>query len=254
MAEFDAYAGNYDAGMDNPLKRMVGASADDFIALKVDWLLADLRRGGLAADGGRVALLDYGCGAGLFLRHLRWAGFAGQLTGCDIAQAMLAEARRTWTEGDVPPLDLIDNAALPYPSSRFDVVILCAMLHHVPGAQRAAVTREAQRVLKPHGRIYVFEHNPFNPITAWVVRHTPIDQDAILLSAGEARALLRTAAVTRCRTEHLMFFPPRWRWTRKLEKWLRWLPMGGQYVVVGTKEATELPNQQTICSPLRLCA
>jgi ubiquinone/menaquinone biosynthesis C-methylase UbiE len=238
MAEFDAYAANYDAGMDNPLKRMAGASADDFIALKVDWLLEDLRRSGLATDGANVELLDYGCGAGLFLRHLRRAGFGGRLTGCDIAQAMLAEARRAWTEGDVPALDLIDNAALPYPSSSFDAVILCAMLHHVPPMQRAAVAHEAQRVLKPDGRIYVFEHNPFNPITAWVVRHTPIDQEAILLTAGEARARLRTAAVTPSRTEHLMFFPPRWRWTRKLEKWLRWLPMGGQYVVVGSKASS----------------
>jgi hypothetical protein len=91
------------------------------------------------------------------------------------------------------------------------------------------------RVLKAGGRCYVFEHNPYNPVTRWVVARTPIDRQAILLSSREVRAGLAAAGMRRIRVEHLMFFPPKWRWAQPLEQALRWLPFGGQYVVFGAK-------------------
>ena len=38
-AEFDRHAAAYDGGLDNPIKRMMGDSADQFIAVKARWLL-----------------------------------------------------------------------------------------------------------------------------------------------------------------------------------------------------------------------
>ena len=43
-AEFDAYAADYDAGMDNPLKKRLGSDAASFVEVKVDWLLGTMRR------------------------------------------------------------------------------------------------------------------------------------------------------------------------------------------------------------------
>jgi hypothetical protein len=91
------------------------------------------------------------------------------------------------------------------------------------------------RVLKAGGHCYVFEHNPYHPVTRWVVARTPIDRQAILLPSREARAGLAAAGLCHIRVEHLMFFPPKWRWAQPLEQALRWLPCGGQYVVFGEK-------------------
>ncbi|MBV8408746.1 MAG: hypothetical protein JOY64_14015, partial [Alphaproteobacteria bacterium] len=66
QAEFDRHAVGYDGGLDNPVKRLLGNSADQFIAVKARWLLR--REPGLKS--GRLALLDYGCGAGDLLRVL----------------------------------------------------------------------------------------------------------------------------------------------------------------------------------------
>ena len=63
-AEFDAHAANYDGGLDNPIKRLMGKSQDQFIAVKARWLL----RREPALRGGKMALLDYGCGVGDFMR------------------------------------------------------------------------------------------------------------------------------------------------------------------------------------------
>ena len=39
VAEFNSYAHGYAAGMDHPTKRLLGNSADEFIAVKLRWLL-----------------------------------------------------------------------------------------------------------------------------------------------------------------------------------------------------------------------
>jgi hypothetical protein len=91
------------------------------------------------------------------------------------------------------------------------------------------------RVLKSGGRCYVFEHNPYNPVTRWVVARTPIDRHAILLSSREVCASLAVAGIRHIQVENLMFFPPKWRWAQPLEQALYWLPFGGQYMVFGEK-------------------
>ena len=60
-AEFDEYADGYDAGMGNPIKRLVGSSPVDFLRVKIRWLLADI---GKVTASRPLELLDYGCGSG----------------------------------------------------------------------------------------------------------------------------------------------------------------------------------------------
>jgi SAM-dependent methyltransferase len=235
--EFDQFAVNYNAGMENPVKKLVGDNPDIFIEVKARWLLANLAkpaaRPKLAATPAR--LLDFGCGAGLFLQVLRRLGFAGVLHGCDISSGMLAEAVRTWSEGALPVFDSFVSGKLPYADATFDVVLASAVFHHIAPGDRQVSYTEMARVLKPGGRCYVFEHNPYNPVTRWVVARTPIDRHAILLPSREASTGLTEGGIRNVGVENLMFFPPKWRWARPLENALRWLPFGGQYVVFGEK-------------------
>src|SRR6185503_592 len=101
-----------------------------------------------------------------------------------------------------------DGARTPFSDGQFDIATISAVLHHVPVAGRAAVYAELGRVLKPGGRIYVFEHNPRNPLVRYVIARTPIDENAILLDAQEVRAGLSGAARYELQTDYLMFMPP----------------------------------------------
>jgi 2-polyprenyl-3-methyl-5-hydroxy-6-metoxy-1,4-benzoquinol methylase len=226
-AEFDAYADGYDAGMDNPLKRLVGSSPADFLRVKARLLVADLRR----RFPGGASLLDYGCGTGSFLRELAAAGFDGPATGCDVSDRMLAAARRGWPAGVAPEVYHAGPGEDAGRAGRFDAVVISAVLHHVEPADRPGLYRTLRSLLKPTGRLYVFEHNPWNPVTSWVVRHTRIDRNAVLVPAPELRAGLRAAGFGRLRTRYLMFVPPRLTPLQPLEACLRWLPLGGQYLV-----------------------
>ena len=74
--------------------------------------------------------------------------------------------------------------------------------------ERPAVYAELGRVLKPGRRLYVFEHNPRNPLVRYVIARTPIDKNAILLDATEVRHGLLDAARYEIDTDYLMFMPP----------------------------------------------
>jgi hypothetical protein len=115
VTEFDQFAVGYNAGMDNPIKKMVGDNPDIFIEVKARWLLANLAQHAARAQLARMPqnLLDFGCGMGLFLQVLRRLGFSGMLHGCDISSGMLAEAVRTWSAGTLPVLEPFVNGKLP---------------------------------------------------------------------------------------------------------------------------------------------
>jgi SAM-dependent methyltransferase len=238
-AEFDAYAPGYAAGMEDPVKRLVGGEFASFMDVKSRWLLRDLARRPLksAADLSAATLLDFGCGTGELLQSLRRLGFPGELRGCDVSAEMLALAAQRWCGGTAPQWQPIDTGELPYPAASFDLITVCCVLHHVVPAERPGVYAKLARVLKPGGRVVVFEHNPYNPATRWIVSRAPIDRNAILVSAGAVRRGLADAGLTDLTTHYFLFFPPRFAWLHTAEAALSWLPLGGQYVVIGEKPA-----------------
>jgi len=200
-AEFDKHAATYDGGLDNPIKRLMGNSPDQFIAVKARWLLR--REKGLR--DGSLSLLDYGCGAGDLMRVLAELignkGASASFSGCDVSTGMLAEVARRWP-GDlgVPPsVAAQDGARTPFADGQFDIATASAVLHHVPVADRPAVYAELGRVLKPGGRLYVFEHNPRNP---WYATSLPARRSTKMpscLTPTRCRRACSTAPATRSR-------------------------------------------------------
>jgi SAM-dependent methyltransferase len=232
-AEFDKHAATYDGGLDNPIKRLMGNSPEQFIAVKARWLLR--REKGLRT--GELNLLDYGCGAGDLMRVLAGLGARAAFSGCDVSTGMLAEAARRWPGdlGAAPSLVTQDGAGTPFADGRFDIATVSAVLHHVPIVERPAVYAELGRVLKPGGRLYVFEHNPRNPLVRHVIARTPIDENAILLDANEVQAGLLDSARYEVETDYLMFMPPGIKFLRPIDRVLAWLPLGAQYAVAARK-------------------
>jgi ubiquinone/menaquinone biosynthesis C-methylase UbiE len=233
-AEFDKHAATYDGGLDNPVKRMMG-DADSFIAVKALWLLRHepgLRQGGLK-------MLDYGCGAGDLMRVLASLGGRAAFTGCDVSTGMLDEAARRWPValGAAPELAVQDGARAPFEDRQFDVATISAVLHHVPPGERPAVYAELGRLLRPGGRLYIFEHNPRNPLVRYVIARTPIDENAILLDANEVQQGLLGSGRYEVETDYLMFMPPSLAFLRFLDRALAWLPLGAQYAVAARKPA-----------------
>jgi SAM-dependent methyltransferase len=234
--EFDDYAEGYAAGMDQSIYRAVGKSPETFIEVKARWLLRSCRD--FFRRGPRPDLLDYGCGAGTLLALLARDDFPGTLSGSDISRGMLRQAETRW-QGPIPASFHPQQGSLtPFADASFDLVVISSVLHHVMPPDRPEVYAELFRILRPGGRLIVFEHNPYNPVTRWVVSHAEVDRNAILLYPGEVRQGVKAVGARQVTTRYLMFFPPAWRWIRPLEDLLGFVPMGGQYVVTCERVAT----------------
>jgi SAM-dependent methyltransferase len=219
--------------MENSVKALMGDSAEAFIVVKLRWLLR--RFPNLLRAGGSFRVLDYGCGVGTLLRLLSERTGA-TLMGCDISLGMLQEAMRVWpNELRKPELYPQAGARTKLPDDTIDFIILSAVLHHVVPEDRPDVFGEIRRILRPGGRLVVFEHNPLNPVTRYVVARTPIDRNAILLRASEVDAGLRKMRFEDVRTSYLMFVPPRFGLLANLENAIGWLPFGAQYATVARR-------------------
>jgi ubiquinone/menaquinone biosynthesis C-methylase UbiE len=233
--EFDEYAKDYSGGMEVGLKKSLGGTFDAFVRVKAKWLMMDLERSPLSQRLQALRLLDFGCGTGSMMEMLRKLGFRGSIEGCDVSEGMLAEAAARWTCGPVPPLHRCEIGRTPFPSNHFDLIVVSCVFHHIAPELRQKVLKEIVRITSPGGRLVVFEHNPHNPITRLIVERTPIDRCAVLLTAREMHDAMRHVGIVGLRTHYLMFFPPVLTSLQRFERFLEWLPLGGQYAVVGSR-------------------
>ena len=102
-------------------------------------------------------LLDCGCGPGQITIGLARAVDPGRVTGIDLDEAVLQQARRSAADAGVTNVEYREAgvAALPFPDESFDVVYFHALLCHLPAPLEAL--SEARRVLKPGGLVAVSE-------------------------------------------------------------------------------------------------
>jgi len=92
------------------------------------------------------ALLDVGCSMGYVLAAARDLGLAA--TGLDVSQFAVEACRTRGFEAVVG-----SATALPFPDAAFDLVMLKAVLEHIPDPM--AGLREAARVVRPGGVLFV---------------------------------------------------------------------------------------------------
>ena len=124
-----------------------------------------------------------------------------------------------------------EGEQLPYPDHSFDFAYTIAVMHHVPPAQWPAFLQEMRRVVRPGGAIAIFEHNPINPLTQWIVRTCPIDDNAVLLSNRTLSKLVAAANFSGIESSYILFTPLDGAGYRKFDKMIGWLPLGAQYYV-----------------------
>lgn len=220
--EFDRVASEYREQVARALPRGVG-EVDSFARIKA-WHLAELI--GREFPGRRdVSVLDAGCGIGLTDGYLRRS--YPDITGFDIS-ARSVELAREANPGLRYESD--ERGEFPFPDGSFDVVFAICVMHHVPVGERLGFLRRVSRVLRPGGLMAVYEHNPWNPGTRWVVSRCEFDRGVVLLSSGDCGRLAREAGFRSVRSRHVLFLPlesPGWcRLERNL---LSWMPFGAQY-------------------------
>lgn len=217
--KFDAYAQSYDE-LHNQSIGASGESLEYFSVYKRECLER------LAAPTAEP-LLDYGCGIGNVTRAL--AETFRVVHGFDPSSESLRVAARR-----VPGATF--HAELgTVPGAHFTSAVVSGVLHHVPRHERVSAMSELREKLRPGGRVFVFEHNPLNPVTRRAVATCPFDDDADLLWPWQGKGVLAAAGFRDVKLEYIVFFPRKLAFLRPLEPRLGWLPAGAQMLIVGRR-------------------
>lgn len=116
---------------------------------------------------GDETVLDVGCGRGLLLIGAAKRLKTGKATGVDIWQSedlsgnsLESALRNAKSEGvsDRIKIESADARKLPFGASSFDMVFSSLAIHNIEsGPERAKALREIARVLKPGGRVAIFD-------------------------------------------------------------------------------------------------
>ncbi|OGH20046.1 MAG: hypothetical protein A3D74_03945 [Candidatus Levybacteria bacterium RIFCSPHIGHO2_02_FULL_37_13] len=105
------------------------------------------------------SLLDIGCGTGRMVKYFNDLGF--KALGCDIYDDALKAARKINKKNSIVRASAVK---LPFKKNAFDMIISISVIEHLTPKEAEKFIKEAERVLKPGGFIFLVTPNYSTPI------------------------------------------------------------------------------------------
>ena len=191
-------------------QELMGESDDRFLQRMVDstarrytdafWALFDAEVRPRLPEG--PAVVDFGCGPGLFLQAVSRRIPAATLAGYDLTPAMIEYARGLDYDGAPPTLEVADLTAgrLPLADASVHLVAMTAVLHILDDP--FAFLSEVRRVLAPGG-VFLLHDWVRTPLRDYLADRVP--QDAPDPAAARVSAM-------RLFPSHNKYTAEDWRW------------------------------------------
>lgn len=222
-AGFDCYAESYDRTLAEGLA-VSGEGRRYFAEGRVTWLAGCLRGMGLVPS----VVIDYGCGTGSTSPLLLKSLAADKVIGIDPSMRSIEVARREFGSKRIQFLPIHEFE----PENQADLVYCNGVFHHIPPKERGSALQLLHRALRPGGVFSLWENNPWNPGTQYIMARLPFDRGAIKLSCIESRRLVRSEGLSVLRTDFVFFFPRFLKALRASEKFISRVPLGAQYQIL----------------------
>ncbi|MCK5451336.1 MAG: class I SAM-dependent methyltransferase [Candidatus Omnitrophica bacterium] len=222
MSDFDKFSSDYENILDKKIKYF-GESTEYFAEYKAEYVRKYL------GDDFKGRILDYGCGIGLIVKYLKQYFDKNnvEIMGYDVSLESTKRANQ-----EMPDI-VFTHDFNKIKKNNFDVIVLANVLHHVKPEERSVFIRKAKSFLVKGGRIFIFEHNPYNPLTRLIVKLCVFDKEVIILKRKETVKLLIEAGMNISEKRYIVFFPQILKMFRFLEPILGCVPMGTQYLCIG---------------------
>ena len=220
-AYFDGFAQKYGEVLQKSLS-VTGENQEYFAERRVE-----ITRRLLAGRQGAISrIVDFGCGLGTAAPHLVSYFSPASVVGVDVSREILKEA------ADRNGSALISFAHLDDFSEAGELVFCNGVVHHIVPAERAGALEFVRHALRNAGFFALWENNPLNPGTRYVMSRCDFDADAITITPQEARRLLAANGFEIIQSTSAFFFPRKLSWMRGMEPILAPTMMGGQYLLL----------------------
>lgn len=230
-AEFDKFANTYHE-MHRTGIRISGEEPEYFSEYKIADIAREFERR-IGQAKGKLEILDFGAGVGSSVPYVRKYFPDSHLSCLDPSELSLEIAQSRYP--DAANYQSFDGKSIPFEDGSFDIAYAMCVFHHIDASEHVHLMNELRRVLKPTGLLFIFEHNPYNPLTVRVVNSCPIDENAVLITGKQLRRRLIEAGFANSLLRYRIFFPNFLGFLRPLESALYALPLGAQYYVLSRK-------------------
>ena len=152
-------------------------------------------------------LLDIACGTGWAVSYAsRVAKGHGEFYGVDISSKMIDKAEANFARYGNLHFFRANADSLPFDDGFFDYIICTNAFHHFSNPDQ--VVREAYRVLKPCGRIYILDTTADSSIIKMLDRLSKkIERSHVkIYSTQEYQSLFQRAGLNYSNGESIVFF------------------------------------------------
>jgi 2-polyprenyl-3-methyl-5-hydroxy-6-metoxy-1,4-benzoquinol methylase len=167
------------------------------------------------------SILDYGSGIGLATKFFLDFFPAARIYAYDISDESIKILKESYPNINTNQKEIFNR--------KFDLITCFGVFHHINKEERLKYLKLISNMLKDTGKLFIFEHNPYNPVTRHIVSNCPYDENVELISMKEFISYAKKEKLLVCNKGYTLFFPERLKYFRKFEKKIRWLPLGGQY-------------------------
>ena len=157
------------------------------------------------------------------------------MIGTDVSARSLEIARGLYQTHYGAQRVLFCQPQEPASRAEIDLAFCNGVFHHIKPEDRAAAVNYIFRSLRPGGLFALWENNPWNLGTRYVMAQCSFDRDAQTIAPPQARRLLRNGGFEIARTDFLFIFPRALAGLRFIEPHAAHLPLGTQYMVLARK-------------------
>ncbi len=166
-------------------------------------------------------ILDLGCGVGTMLGLM-----IDKFSGSSFYAYDESKKSMDYIKKIFPKINCLENLKT---NEKFDLIFLSSVVHHVKSTDRDVFFKNIYNLLSPNGVMFIFEHNPYNPITLKMVANCEFDADAELIKKNDLINLCKKNNFEIIKSGYIHFFPSKLGFLFKLESYLKWFFLGAQY-------------------------
>jgi SAM-dependent methyltransferase len=220
-AYFDGYAQRYGEVLQKSLNA-TGENQEYFAKRRVA-----ITRELLIGRGAVISrIVDFGCGLGTAAPHLVEQIEPDSVVGVDVSREILREAEFRHRSARVAFVHVDDF------TGEADLVFCNGVFHHIAPVERRVALEFVRKILGHSGYFALWENNPLNPGTLYVMSRCEFDRGAVVITPKKASTLLEANGFDIVGATSAFFFPRSLAWMRGLEKLLASTLLGGQYLLL----------------------
>lgn len=228
-AEFDHFADDYD----KLLQKSITASGFEptyFDEHKIktvydDYIINE------KSNNQNLQILNFGCGIGKSELFINKYFPNCSICSVDVSEKSIniaKEKNKQFKNIEFIKFNIIEDLPL---IAKFDIIFVANVFHHIPEGLHLKSLKHLRSFLSTEGYIYIFEHNPKNPLTRKVFETCEFDVGCKMINPALFIQMCRNSGYNKIIRRYILFFPKFLSFFSRLEKYLKWCPLGAQYYI-----------------------